>query len=130
MKKYGPRCFFCILEGHFKLDCTQFWDALANLKQPRQEEALSGVNASPPRLMNEHESRKKEVSQGTFATKKVYTLPENYGLAPRSALQKAQQELATKEIEQWVMFELENTMLREKLDTLEKTVKTEEKGDT
>ena len=98
MKKYGPRCFFCILEGHFKSDCTQFWDALANSKQPRQEEALSGVNASPPRLMNKDESRKKEVSQGTFATKKVYTLPENYGLATRSALQKAQQEFAKKKI--------------------------------
>ena len=22
--KYGPRCFFCNLEGHFKSDCTQF----------------------------------------------------------------------------------------------------------
>ena len=22
--KYGPRCFFCNLEGHFKPDCTQF----------------------------------------------------------------------------------------------------------
>ena len=22
--KYGPRCLFCKLEGHFKSDCTQF----------------------------------------------------------------------------------------------------------
>ena len=40
--KYGPRCFFCNLEGHFKSDCTHFWDAVADAKHPRQEEALSG----------------------------------------------------------------------------------------
>ena len=34
--------------------------------------------------------------------------------------------LTTKEMEQWVMSELENTELREKLDTLEKTAKVEE----
>ena len=44
--KYGPRCFFCNLEGHFKSDCTQFWDAVADGKHPRHEEALSGVKAS------------------------------------------------------------------------------------
>ena len=51
--KYGPRCFFCNLEGHFKSDCTQFWDAVADAKHPRHEEALSGVKASRARLMNE-----------------------------------------------------------------------------
>ena len=25
--KFGPRCFFCNLEGQFKSDCPQFWDA-------------------------------------------------------------------------------------------------------
>ena len=33
--KYGPMCFFCILEGHFKSDCTQFWDVVADAKHPR-----------------------------------------------------------------------------------------------
>ena len=37
-----------------------------------------------------------------------------------------QQELATKEVEQWVRSELENTDLREKLDLLEKTVREED----
>ena len=48
--RYGPRCFFCKSEGHFKSDCTQFWDALADAKHPCHEEALSGVKASraPP----------------------------------------------------------------------------------
>ena len=40
--KYGPRCFFCNLEGHFKSDCTQFWDAVADAKHPRHEEAPFG----------------------------------------------------------------------------------------
>ena len=43
--KYGPRCFFCNLEGHFNSECTQFWDAVADAKHPRYEEALSGVQA-------------------------------------------------------------------------------------
>ena len=58
--KYGPRCFFCNLEGHFKSDCTQFWDAVADAIHLRHEKAPSGVEASRARLMNEAESRSKE----------------------------------------------------------------------
>ena len=72
--KYGPRCFFCNLEGHFKSDCTQFWDAVADAKHPRHEEALSGVKASRARLMNEAESRRKETTPSTFTTKKVWDM--------------------------------------------------------
>ena len=132
--KYGPRCF-CNLEGHLKSDCTQFWDAVADAKHPRHEEALSGVKASRSRLMNEAESRKKEVITGTFTTMKIKTLPDeanassleaesagalkvDYGLAARTALQNVQQELVTKEVEKWVRSELENTELRKKLDIL------------
>ena len=57
--KYGPRCFFYNLEGHFKSDCTQFWDVVADAKHPRHEEALSGDKACRTRLMNEAESRRK-----------------------------------------------------------------------
>ena len=39
--EFGPRCFFCNLEGHFKSDFPQFWDAVADIKHPRHEEALS-----------------------------------------------------------------------------------------
>ena len=105
--------------------------------------AISGVKASRARLMNEAESRKKEVTTGTFTTKKVKTLPDeaiassleaesagalkvDYGLAARTALQNVQQELATKEVEQWVRSELENTKRREKLNILGKTVKEED----
>ena len=141
--KYGPRCFFCNLEGHFKSDCTQFWDAVADVKHPRHEEALSGVKASRARLMNEAESRKKETTPNTFTTKKVKTWPDevvasnletesssplkvDYGLAARTALQNVKQDLATKEVEQWVRSELESTDLREGLNVLSKTTGAED----
>ena len=60
--KYEPRCFFCNLEGHFKSDCTQFWDPVADAKHPRHEEALSGVKASRARLTNKAESPRKETT--------------------------------------------------------------------
>ena len=50
----------------------------------------------------------------------------DYGLKTRTALQNVQQKLATKEVEQWVWSELENTELREKLDILGKTTKKED----
>ena len=142
--KYGPRCFFCNLEGHFKSDCTQFWDALADAKHPRHEEALSGVKASRARLMNEAESRRKETAPSTFTTKKVKTLPDEVvasnleaesasplkvdnGLAARTALKNVKQELATKEVEQWVRSELGSTDLREKFNILSKTTEEEDK---
>ena len=92
--------------------------------------------------MNEAAVRKKKLLHGTFTNKKVKTLPDDaiassleavpaivlkvdYGLAARTALQKAQQEVARKKVEQWVSSELENTELRVKQDALEKTVKAE-----
>ena len=74
--KYGPRCFFCYLEGHFVSDCTHFWIVVADAKHPRHEEALSGVKASRARLMNEAESRTKEATPSTFTAKKLKTLPD------------------------------------------------------
>ena len=34
------RGLFCNLEGPFKSDCTQFWDAVMDAKHPRHEEAF------------------------------------------------------------------------------------------
>ena len=50
----------------------------------------------------------------------------DYGLAARTALQIVQQELTTKEVEQWVRSELENTELRDNFDTLGRTTKEED----
>ena len=126
IRKYGPMCFFCNLEGHFKSDCTQFWDAVKYAKHHRHEEALSGDKASRAGLMNKAESRRKETTPSTLTTKKVKILPGEV-IAARTAKQKVQQELPTKEIQQWVSSKLESTDLRGKNDLLGKTTKGEDK---
>ena len=73
--KFGPRCFFCNLEGHFKSDCRQFWDAVADFKHPRHEDASSGVKANKARLLSRAEARRKEKPQA-LATKKMQAVTE------------------------------------------------------
>ena len=132
--KFGARCLFCNLEGHFKSDCPQFWDAVADIKHPRHEEALSGVKASKARLLSEAEARRKEKPQ-ELATKKMQAVTEeirepepvtavddlkiDYRAAAMDALNRVQQELVTKEIEQKVKLELENAKIQEKLNAFE-----------
>ena len=128
-------CFFCDLEGHFKSDCPQFWDAVADIKHSRHEEALSGVKASKERLLSEAQARIKEKTQ-ELATKKMQAVTEEicepepvtaaddfkidyYKVAARDALYRVQQELVTKEIEQKVKLELENEKTQEKLNAFE-----------
>ena len=124
--KFGPRCCFCNLEGHFKSDYPQFWDAVADIKHPRHEEALSGVKASKARLLSEAEARRKEKPQ-ELATKKMQAVTEetcepepvtvaddfkiDYRAAVRDTPNKVQQEVVTNEIEQKVKLELENEKL-------------------
>ena len=126
--KSGPRCFFCNLEGHFKSDFPQFWDDVADIKHPRHEEALAGVKASKARLLSDEEARRKEKPQ-ELATKKMQAVTEetweqepvtaaddfkiDYRAAARDDLNRVQQELVTKEIEQKVKLELENDKLQD-----------------
>ena len=127
--KFGPRCFFYNLGGHFKSDCPQFWDAVADINHPRHEETLSVVKASKARLLNDAEVRRKEKPQ-ELATKKMQAVTEeicetepvtavddfkiDYKAAARDALFRVQQQLVTKEIEQKVKLELENEKIQEK----------------
>ena len=132
--KFGPRYFFCNLEGHFKSNCPQFSDAVADIKHPRHEEALSGVKASKARLLSEVEARRKEKPQ-ELATKKMQAVTEeirepelvtavddfkiDYRAAARDALKRVQWEMVTKEIELKVKLELENVKIQEKLNAFE-----------
>ena len=129
-----PKEFFCNLGGHFKTDCPQFWDAVADIKHPRYEEALLGVKASKARLLSEAEARRKEKQQW-LATKKMQAVTEEirepepvtavddfkieHRAAARDALNRVQQEMVTKEIEQKVKLELENEKIQERLNAFE-----------
>ena len=86
------------------------------------------MKASKARLLNEAETRRKEKPQ-ELATKKMQAVTEetcepepvtaaddfkiDYKAATRVALNRVQQELVTKEIEQKLKLELENEKLKE-----------------
>ena len=75
MQNSAQGFFFCNLEGHFKTDCPQFWDAVADIKHPKHEKALSDVKASEAPLFSEAEARRKEKPQ-ELATKKMQAVTE------------------------------------------------------
>ena len=107
---------------------------MADIKHPKHEEALSGVKASKARLLSEAEARRKEKPQ-ELVTKKMQAVTEeirepepvtavddfkiDFRAAARDALNRVQQELVTKEIEQKVKLELQNEKIQEKLNVFE-----------
>ena len=116
---------------------------MADIEHPRHEEALSGVKASKARLLSEAEARRKEKPQ-ELATKKMQAATEemrepepvtaaddfkiDYRAAARDALNRVQQELVTKKIEQKVKLELENEKIQEKLNAFEASESEETKA--
>ena len=136
MRDSAQGVLFCNLEGHFKSDCPQFWDAVADIKHPKHEEALSGVKASKARLLSGAEARRKEKPQ-ELATKKMQAVTEEIRepepvtvvddfkiddrAAARGTLNRAQQDLLTKEIEQKVKLELKNYKFQKRLNAFEAT---------
>ena len=116
-----------LLEGQIKSDGPQFWNAVADIKHPRHEAALSSVKASKARLLSEAEARRKEKPQ-ELALRKMQAVTEemrepepvtaaddfkiDQRAAARDVLNRVQQVLVTKEIEQKVKLELENEKTR------------------
>ena len=56
--KIGARCFFCNHEGHFRMDCPLFWEAVKNQSHPKRKLALAAVQNQKNR-------------QGEFETKNL-----------------------------------------------------------
>ena len=107
---------------------------MADIKHPRHKEALSVLKTSKARLLSEPEARRKEKPQ-ELATKKKQTVTEemrepepvtaaddfkiDYRVAARDALNRTQQKLVIKDIEQKVKLELEYEKTQEKLKAFE-----------
>ena len=107
---------------------------MADIKHSRHEETLSGVKASKARLLSEAEGCRKEKPQ-ELAPKKMQAVTEeirelepvasaedfkiDYRAAASGALNRVQQELVTKEIEQKVKLELKNEKIQKKLNAVE-----------
>ena len=68
-----------------------------------------------------------EVVASNLEAESSSPLKVDYGLAAKTALQNVKQDLATKEVEQWVRSELESSDLRECFNILGKTTKVEDK---
>ena len=63
--KIGARSFFCNQEGHFRMDCLLFWEAVKKQSQPKYKLALAAV----------HNTRNR---QAKFDTKKRRHRVRNY----------------------------------------------------
>ena len=108
--KIGARYFFCNQEGHFRMDCPLFWDAVKNQNHLKHKLALAAVqNARNSQAENE------EAAGGELSTKTMKAVTQNkdgmgaetrnspeiiYERAAAEAINEVKQDLATKEIEQ------------------------------
>ena len=127
--KIGARCFFCNQEGHFRMDCHLFWEAVKNQSHPKHKLALAAVQNQRNR-QTEFETKNSEAPSAELPTKTVKAVTQfssaieatarnaleiNYEKAAAEAINKVKQDLATKEIEQRLKQEIEKQKLNETL---------------
>ena len=112
--KIGARCFFCNQEGHFRMDCPLFWEAVKNQSHPNHKLALAAVQNQRNR-QTEVETKNSEAPSAKLPTRTVKAVTQvssameakaknslemNYERGATEAIYKVKQDLATKEIEQ------------------------------
>ena len=127
--KIGARCFFCNQEGHFRMDCPLFWEAVKNQSHPKHKLALAAVQNQRNR-QTEFETKNLEAPSTELPTKTVKAVKQvnsameatarngleiNYEKAASEAINKLKQDLATKEIEQLLKQEIDRQRLNETL---------------
>ena len=127
--KIGARCFFCNQEGHIRMDCPLFWEAVKNQSHPKHNLALAAVHNQRNR-QGEFETKNLETPSAELPTKTVKAVAQvnkaieatarnaleiNYEKAAAEAINKVKQDLAAKEIEQRLKQEIERQKMNEAL---------------